>query len=156
VSLPTEFVAEPDAVLLDLQAESGEAAVRALHERLVSVSNAILSAPDFLDDVLARMREAPVCIAKDVALPHARTDAVSRLVLAVGRAKAPIPFDPAHPDVHLVFLIGTPKDAVKEYLQAVAMLSRVLRNPATKAGLRAAVDEAEFRTLLSGGVAAYR
>jgi mannitol/fructose-specific phosphotransferase system IIA component (Ntr-type) len=142
--------------MLDLQAETGEAAVRALFERLVGVSDAVSSAPQFLADVLARMRVAPICIADDVALPHARTDAVTRLVLAVGRATLPIAFDAAHPRVRLVFLIGTPKSAVTQYLQAVSVLSRVLRNPATRAGLYAASDEAEFRALLSGGVAASR
>ena len=156
MSSPTEFVAEPDVVILDLQAESGEAAVRALHERLAKVSDAVLSAPQFLADVLARMRVAPICIADDVALPHARTDAVARLVLAVGRAPVPIAFDALHPRVRLVFLIGTPKNAVTEYLRAVSVLSRRLRNAATRAGLYAASDEAELRTLLSGGVAASR
>jgi mannitol/fructose-specific phosphotransferase system IIA component (Ntr-type) len=156
VSLPTEFIAEPDAVMLDLQAASGEDAVRTLHGRLVAVSDAVVDAPQFLADVLARMLLSPVCIADDIALPHARTNAVSRMVLAIARAPGPIPFDPQHPGVRLVFLIGTPKNAVTEYLQAVAVLSRMLRNPVTRAGLYSASDEAEFRALLSGGVAAWR
>ena len=156
MSSPTVFIAEPDAVMLDLEAASGEAAVRTLHARLAAVSDAVVDAPQFLDDVLARMRLSPVCIADDIALPHARTNAVSRLVLAIARAAEPIAFDPQHPGVRLVFLIGTPKSAVTEYLRAVAVLSRMLRNPATRAGLYAASNEAEFRTLLSGGVAASR
>ena len=99
---------------------------------------------------------APVCIADDVALPHARTDGVSRIVLAVGRTRQPIPFDAAHPAVQLLFLMGTPKDAVTGYLQAVAALSRFLRKPGKRDGLCAATDETEFRALLSGGVAARR
>jgi mannitol/fructose-specific phosphotransferase system IIA component (Ntr-type) len=154
VSLPTELIAEPDAVMLDLEAESGEAAVRVLHERLAAVSDAVLDAPNFLADLTLRMRLAPVCIADDIALPHARTHAVSRMVLAAARSRQPIPFDPLHPAVRLIFLIGTPKAAVTGYLQAVAVLSRRLRDPATRAGLYAATDEAEFRALLSGGVAA--
>jgi mannitol/fructose-specific phosphotransferase system IIA component (Ntr-type) len=156
VSSPTEFIAEPDAVMLDLQAASGEAAVRILHERLVSVSSGILDAPQFLADVIARMQLGPVCIADDIALPHARTGAVSRLVLAVARAAQPIAFDPQHPAVRLIFLIGTPQDAATQYLQAVSVLSRMLRKPATRTGLYSAVQEGEFRALLSGGVAAAR
>jgi mannitol/fructose-specific phosphotransferase system IIA component (Ntr-type) len=156
VSLPTEFIADPDAVMLDLQAASGEDAVRALHGRLVTVSDRVVDSARLLDEVLARMRLSPVCIAEDIALPHARTNAVSRLVLAVARTGKPIPFDPQHPKIRLIFLIGTPQSAVTEYLQAVAVLSRVLRHPATRAGLYAASDEAEFRALLSGGVAAHR
>ena len=102
------------------------------------------------------MRLSPVCIADDIALPHARTNAVSRLVLAIGRTEGPLPFDSQHLGVRLIFLIGTPKRAVTEYLQAVSVLSRMLKNPATRAGLYAASDEAEFRALLSGGLAARR
>jgi mannitol/fructose-specific phosphotransferase system IIA component (Ntr-type) len=156
VSSPTELIAEPEVVSLDLEAETGEAAVRLLHERLAAVSDGIVDAPNFLADLTLRMRLAPVCIADDIALPHARTNAVSRMVMAVARSRKPIPFDPMHPAVRLIFLIGTPKDAVTGYLQAVAVLSRRLRDPATRAGLYAATDEAEFRALLSGGVAARR
>ena len=156
MSSPTEFIAEPDSVVLDLQAATGEDAVRVLHERLLAIPDAVTKGPKFLADLTQRMRMAPVCISDDIALPHARTNAVARMVLAVGRAQEPIPFDPQHPQVKLVFLIGTPKDAVTGYLQMVALLSRKLRNPKLRAGLYGAKDEAEFRALLSGGVAASR
>lgn len=153
---PTEFIAEPDAVMLDLEAESGEAAVYALHGRLVASTDAIRDPDRFRYELFDRMRLAPVCIAKDVALPHARTSCVSQLVLAVARAKTWIRFDAEHPQVRFLFLIGTPKDAVHEYLRAVAALSRLLRNRVTLAGLHGAADEAEFRAVLAGGVAALR
>ena len=156
MSSPTELIAEPDAVVLDLEAETGEGAVGLLHRRLTEVSEGISDAPNFLADVIQRMRVAPVCIADDVALPHARTNAVSRMVIGVARTKNPVPFDASHSGVRLIFLIGTPKDEVTGYLQVVARLSRLLRTPAIRAGLYSATDEAEFRALLSGGVAARR
>ena len=156
MSSPTEFIAEPDVVILDLAADSGEAAVQALHARLVERGDAVTNPPVFLAELIARMQVAPVCIANDVALPHARTNAVSRMVLAVARTERPIPFDPDHPAVRIIFLIGTPKDDVGEYLQALEVLSRLLRNGTTRRGLLAAADAAEFRALLSGGVTAHR
>jgi mannitol/fructose-specific phosphotransferase system IIA component (Ntr-type) len=156
VSLPTELFAEPDAVVLDLEAGTGEAAVGLLHQRLVEVSEGISDAPGFLSEVIQRMRVAPVCIAEDVALPHARTTAVARIVMGVARMRNPVAFDASHPAVRLIFMIGTPKDEVTGYLQVVARLSRLLRTPAIRAGLYSATDEAEFRALLSGGVAARR
>jgi mannitol/fructose-specific phosphotransferase system IIA component (Ntr-type) len=156
VSSPTDLIAEPDAIVLDLEAETGEAAVRVLHERLAQVSDAVIDAPAFLRDLNQRMGLAAVCIASDVALPHARTNAVSRIVVAVGRTLRPIPFDSAHPGIRLIFLIGTPKDAVTAYLQLVAALSRMLRKPAFREGLLTAADETEFRAVLSGGMAARR
>lgn len=156
MSLPTEFIAHPDAVMLDLRARSGPEAVRILHRRVAAGTEAVSDPPRFLGDLLDRMSVAPVCIADDVALPHARTDAVTRIVLAVARAVEPIAFDTEHPAVRLVFLIGTPKRAVAEYLQAVAVLSRVLRHAPARADLLAAESEAEFRALLADGVTARR
>ena len=156
MSSPTDLIAEPDAVVLDLDAETGDGAVRALHARLSEVSDAVVDPPELLRQLKERMLLAPVCIADDVALPHARTDAVSRIVIAVGRTRHPIRFDAAHPAVQLLFLMGTPKDVVTGYLQAVAALARFLRTPGTRAGLYSATDETEFRALLSGGVAARR
>lgn len=154
---PTELIAEPDAVVLDLVADSGEAAVGALHARLVESSGGgVVDAPGFLADVRARMRLGPICIADDVALPHARTDAVSRMVFAAARMAMPISFDATHPAVRLIFLIGTPKDSPTGYLQAVALLSRILRDKSKRAGLYAASNDAEFRALLSEGAAARR
>lgn len=145
---PTDLIACPDALLLDLRAVSGEEAVRALHAKLGAAAGAVTDAPRLLADVLERMRVASVCIADDIALPHARTSAVDRVVLAVGRAAEGIAFDAKHPRVRLVFLIGTPKAAVTEYLKVVAALSRLLKNAATRAALLAAPGEAEFRALL--------
>lgn len=143
-------------MLLDLQAASAEAAVRGMHERLALIPNAVVDGPRFLADVLARMRLAPVCIGDDVALPHARSDAVTRLVIAVARLAQPVAFDAQHPRIQLVILIGTPKAEVSRYLQVVAALSRRLKQAGTRSGLYTARDEAEFRTLLSGGAAARR
>jgi mannitol/fructose-specific phosphotransferase system IIA component (Ntr-type) len=152
---PTEFIAEPDVVLLDLHASSGEDAVRLLHARLAE-SDGVADAPRFLADLLARMQLGPVCIADEIALPHARTEAVNRIVIAVGRAKEGIFFDTQHPHVRLAFLIGTPKDAATEYLRIVAALSRLLRNGAIRENLMTAADEAEFRMWLAGGLAVRR
>ena len=144
------------SVVSTAPAETGEAAVRALHDRLAQFSDAVTDAPGFLRDLGQRMRLGAVCVAADVALPHARTSAVSRVVIGVGRTRHRIQFDPTHAGVRLIFLVGTPKAAVTGYLQVVAGVARMLRNPSIREGLYAATDEAEFRALLSGGVAARR
>ena len=151
VNSPTDLIANPDAVVLDFSAASGEEAIRVLQERLGAVGGAVTDTPLFLADLLERAQVASVCIAADVALPHARTAAVERMVLAVGRAVGDVVFDPEHPHVRLVFLIGTPKEAVTDYLKLVAALSRWLKTPATRAALLAAPTEKEFRALLARG-----
>ena len=64
------------AAMLDLAANSREAAIVGLHAQLAK-SPAVKDAPQFLHGLLERAMLAPVCIAPDVALPHARTTAVS-------------------------------------------------------------------------------
>jgi mannitol/fructose-specific phosphotransferase system IIA component (Ntr-type) len=142
--------------MLDLAASDGESTVRALHAALKRNDGITDSAP-FLADTIERMKLAPVTIADDIALPHARTDAVSRLVMAVGRVTgAGSAFDAEHPHVHLVFLIGTPRSAVTEYLRVVAALTRRLRDPAARSGLMTATTEDDFRSMLASRVAANR
>ncbi len=152
VNSPQALIAHPDALALDLQATNGLEAVRALHASLGTANGAVLDQKQFLADIVERMGIATVCIADEIALPHARTAAVSRLVLGIGRMTSDVTFDTEHPRVRLVFLIGTPKEAVTDYLQLVAALSRLLKNAATRAALLAAPSEAGFRALLSRGI----
>jgi len=152
LNTPAELIATPDIVALDLEATSGEDAIRALHQRLRAATPDVKDAGRFLEDLLARAALSSVCIAEDIALPHARTTAVERIVLAVARTAAPVAFDAEHPGVRLVFLIGTPKDAVVDYLRMVAALSRLLKSPGTRAALLAAPTEAQFRAVLARAV----
>lgn len=148
VQSPSELIAQPDAIALDLPTDSGEAVIRALQARIAKLP-AVKDAPRLLRDLLERAAVSSVCIAADVALPHARTAAVDRLMLAIGRAPGPVAFDAEHPGVRLVFLIGTPKQAVTEYLRLVAGLSRLLKSDRVRAALLAAPTEAEFRAVLA-------
>lgn len=148
----TEIIAAPDVVALDLAATSGDDAIRALHQHLRAATPDVKDAAQFLKDLLERAAVASVCISDEVALPHARTTAVKRIVLAVARTATPVAFDPEHPRVRLVFLIGTPKAAVAEYLQTVAALSRLLKTPGIKNELLAAANETGFRAILAHGL----
>ena len=117
VTTPTDLIAHPDVLALELQATSGVEAIRALHARL---------------------------------------GAVGRMVLAVGRSTQDVAFDPEHPGVRLVFLIGTPRAAVADYLKLVAGLARLLKKPGVRAGLLAAKTEAEFLARLARGAESKR
>lgn len=151
MDLPSQTLAQPDALLLDLTANSRESAIVALHAALAS-SPAVKDAPQFLHGLLERAMLAPVCIATDVALPHARTDAVARVVIGVARVAAPgVGFDAEHPAVRLIFMVGTPKQQVEEYLLTVAAITRLLKTEGIRAGLLAAKTEAEFAALLARG-----
>lgn len=152
VNSPTLLIANPDVVLLGMRAATGEEAIQSLHSKLAAQPGVVRNPPQLLVDLLERARMSSVCIAPDIALPHARTSAVDRLVLGIARTEAGASFDAEHPNVRLVFLVGTPKEALAEYLQMVAALSRLLRNPIARGALLGAPDEADFRALLAHAV----
>lgn len=152
VESPTELINQPDVVMLDLTASSREAALRALHGRLAQVE-AVNDPQRLLLDLLERAMVSSVCIATDVALPHARTTAVDRIVLGVARLAEPgVGFDGEHPAIRLMFMIGTPRQQVVEYLQLVAAISRVLKTEGARAALLTAKNEAAFRAVLARAV----
>lgn len=154
VEAPTELIAKPDVVMLDVPPGPRENVLRAMHAEL-GKAKGVTDSVRLLWDVLARVMAAPVCIAEDVALPHARTYAVNRIVIAVARMAEPgVEFDPEHPHVRLVFMIGTPKQQVENYLRVVAALTRLLRTPGVRAGLLGAKTEEEFRQILARGATA--
>ena len=144
----TNLLAQPDLVVPEMEARNAENAIVALHARLSVATSAVKDTPAFLSSLLQRARLASVAIAEDVAIPHARTDAVERLVLAVARSSEGIAFDAAHPRIRLIFLIGVPRPQVTEYLQLVAAISRLVRTDGAKAALLASHSEDELRAIL--------
>ena len=151
VQSPNELIAHPDVLRLDLAAGTRESALTALHAGLANVPG-VTDAPRLLNDILERAELSSVCIADEVALPHARTAAVDRLVLAVGRVAEPgVRFDEEHSHVRLIFMVGTPRQQVENYLKLVAAITRLLRRPGTRPALIGASTEEAFRALLGRG-----
>jgi fructose-specific phosphotransferase system IIA component len=82
----------------------------------------------FIHDTFEREQFSTTDIGHDVAIPHARTEAVSDIVIALGRAPAGIDFAALDGrPVRLVFLMGTPKRKhLSTYLSVLARLTRLL------------------------------
>lgn len=137
--------------MLDLKPGARETVVRAMHARIAAQPG--VADPDrLLFDLLERMILAPVSISADAALPHARTDTVDRMMLAVARVAAPgVAFDAEHRHVRLVFMIVVPKAQVDEYLAAMAAVSRIVKHEEVRAGLLAAATPEEFGGWLARG-----
>ena len=103
----------------------------------------------FYDELLARDRLDTTCLGNAVALPHARTEHVKQIVLAVGRSDAGIPFDANGEIVKLFFVLGTPKSKPGDYLAVVSALCKLLRQPADRATFLAAETPEAFIAALA-------
>lgn len=97
----------------------------------------------FYNELLARDRLDTTCLGNEIALPHARTEHVKAIVLAVGRSDTGILFENSQENVRLMFMLGTPKTKPGDYLLVVSTLCKLLKEPANReAFLTASTPEA--------------
>jgi len=99
---------------------------------VVAGNAAVLDLNRFREAVFERQKMNPPLLPSGVAFPHARTDAVGALVIAVANLEKPLPAEGV--SIRLMFLLGVPKSATQEYLELMSLLTRNLRTPS-------AVDE---------------
>ncbi|NTW50230.1 MAG: PTS sugar transporter subunit IIA [Chlorobiales bacterium] len=77
-------------------------------------------------DVLKREEEMSTGIGKSIALPHAKTDAVTEPILAFAVLKKSVDFDAIdNRPVRFVFLLATPELMLAQHLKLLSRISRV-------------------------------
>jgi mannitol/fructose-specific phosphotransferase system IIA component (Ntr-type) len=116
---------------LHLQAADSVAAIRTLTSRL-SGNPDVLDPNQLFEEVLAREQLSCTALTHGVAVPHARTNAVKDIVVAVGRSHGPIAFGAEQKPVQLIFLIGTPPEQIVSYLAVVGHLARMLKDSSVR------------------------
>jgi PTS system nitrogen regulatory IIA component len=133
----------PGAVILQLASEEKIAVIKEL-TGLLSPDDVVTDEKALLDAILRRENLESTGIGMGVALPHARTPAVSRTALAFGRSKKGVDFSSLDgKPCHLVFLIVAPEDRKTEYIMTLARVSKLLRRDDVRSELtRAETPEA--------------
>jgi CBS domain-containing protein len=125
-------------VVVPLAAHTVKEATERLAERLVA-SGAVTEANRLNAVIKNAWPEDMVSVGEHAFLPHFRTEAVRKLVTAVGISPTPIRWekDP-HRTARIVILIVAPPRETPTYLQVVGTFARVLSDPATVLTLLAA------------------
>jgi PTS system nitrogen regulatory IIA component len=133
-------------ITLDLEARTRD-------EVFCELAGLLAGNPDVIDpvkfcaDVTEREALSTTAMQNGTALPHARTDTVRNIVLAAGRSRNGVLFA-NQASVHLIFMIGTPKKSVADYLVCVGTLARLLRDSASMQKLMEARNALEFALIL--------
>ncbi len=134
-----------DQIILKLSGSTKEEVIRELAETLRS-NPEIGDLEAFIEDTFQREKFSTTGIGHEIAIPHARTEAVSDIVIAFGRS--PDGLDFASLDgrpAKLVFLIGTPKRTqLSTYLSVLARLTRLLEKNSFRQGLLDAKSGSEI------------
>lgn len=143
----------PEAINLNIQSAEKPAALREVAE-LLRATNCITDFDSFFREILERERVSNTALGHDVAIPHARTEQCKEILIAIGRSTTGINFEAKDSQlVHLVFLIGTPKTMVTDYLRVVGNLARILRHDQVRADLINAPDAASFIKIIAAAEA---
>jgi mannitol/fructose-specific phosphotransferase system IIA component (Ntr-type) len=132
---------------LDLRTRDIDEAVRKLVD-LLEADERIRDPDEFLKQVLAREQLSPTIVEESVAFPHARTDLVDKIVLAMGRSRSGVSFGPNGERARLIFLIGVPQRLISEYLVCVGALARLVKNSEVRQRLMMAQTAEEFVEVL--------
>jgi len=137
-----------DRINLNIQGRQKNAALREVAEQL-GKTGCVANFDAFFQEILERERVSNTALGHDVAIPHARTEQCSDILIAVGRNTNGIDFEAKDGQpVRLIFMIGTPKQMVTEYLRVVGNLARLLRQDALRQSLLEAPDAATFIKLI--------
>lgn len=138
---------DPARIVLAVQSTKRTAALNEVARQLDGHPS-VVNYAGFYQELLARDRLDTTCLGNEIALPHARTEHVSELVLAIGRSRVGVSFEKDKQIVRLLFVLGTPKNNPMGYLQVVSTLCKIFKDPANREALLAAATPEAFAEVL--------
>lgn len=116
-----------ERIILELNASNKKEVIEEMASVLKGAPE-IIDFDKFLEDVFQREALGTTGIGQNVALPHARSSNVKDFLICFGRSKKGVEFESLDEEpVHLVFLIGNPKEDVQNYLKTLAHLTRMFK-----------------------------
>ena len=135
-----------------LRADTKIGAIKELVDRLHH-EGAVSDSLRFLQAVLERDDLQSTVIGEGIALPHARSSAVTRLGIAVGLAPEQISYPSAddRDEVQAIVLVAVPADAVDSYLSILGTLASALDRTAIIEQLRNATTSKDIIKVFSNG-----
>ncbi|OCC24130.1 transcriptional regulator [Croceicoccus estronivorus] len=143
----TLYSLHPDAVAT-IDAGSKQAILEALAERFAQVYD--LDGVEILERIEEREKLGSTGFGRGVAIPHARIPGLRRPVTAFLRLEHSVDFAAADGmPVDLVFGLLSPENAGASHLQALAAISRMVREEAIHAALAEATDAEALYALLT-------
>ena len=134
-------------IKVNIQTKSTEGAIHEIAKTL-SQHPAVKKYDDFYHEILNREKVETTCLGNGVAIPHARSEFVKGLVVAVGQIPEGVAFNAENPKVQLVFVIGHPTLQSQQYLKFMGIIVKILDNKEVKEKLIQASTSEQFLKIL--------
>ena len=143
-------VLSPDAVWVDLKADTKQGIIEEMVDRLVATGK-IKDRSAALEAILERESKMSTGMQNGVAIPHGKTDSVKTLLAAVGLNKAGVDFDSLDGSPCTIFIMTvSPIKRAGPHMQFLAEVSRLISQPAEREKLLACKTHNEIYELLTG------
>lgn len=95
-----------------------------------------------IDALMARESLGSTAIGQGIAIPHAKSDCVDKLVAAFALTKKGVDFDSLDGELaYIFFLLVAPQDSAGPHLKALARISRLLKDKYFRDTLRSCTDD---------------
>jgi PTS system nitrogen regulatory IIA component len=95
-----------------------------------------------IEALMARESLGSTAIGQGIAIPHAKSDSVTKLIAAFGLSKKGVDFDSLDGElVNIFFLLLAPQDSAGPHLKALARISRLLKDKYFRDNLRMCTDD---------------
>ncbi len=134
----TDFLSAK-AIVTDIKSTKKEAVIEELVDALINASDIDKHHRNkLIEALMTREALGSTAIGQGVAIPHAKCDAVQKLVAAFGLSKKGVDFDSLDGEpAHIFFLLVAPQDSAGPHLKALARISRLLKDKYFRDSLRA-------------------
>ena len=131
------------AIVMDIKSTKKEDVIKELVDALMNAGE--IEKRDrnkLIDALMAREALGSTAIGQGIAIPHAKSDCVEKLIAAFGLSKKGIDFDSLDGDLaYIFFLLVAPQDSAGPHLKALARISRLLKDKYFRDTLRGCEDE---------------
>ncbi|WP_320129568.1 PTS sugar transporter subunit IIA [uncultured Sphaerochaeta sp.] len=98
-----------------------------------------------LSDILAREDKMTTGIQNGVAIPHAKTEAVEKIIACVGIKPEGLDFKALDGKLSRIFILMlSPNDGLKQHVQFLAEISRIMKSEEVRTRMIHATDKSEI------------
>ena len=140
-----------DAVNPDLKAKNKEELIEELVALLVSSGSIEKKFKSkVVEVIMAREALGSTAIGQGIAIPHGKTESVSKLVAGLGVSKKGVNFDSLDGEpAYIFFILIAPQDSAGPHLKALARVSRLLKDKYFRDSLKSAKEHKDIIELVA-------
>jgi len=131
------------AIVSELKSTKKEEVIKELVDALINAGEIEKRYHNKLIEALMTREElGSTAIGQGVAIPHAKSDCVGKLVAAFGLSAKGVDFDSLDAEpVYILFLLVAPQDSAGPHLKALARISRLLKDKYFRDNLKGCKDD---------------